>query len=228
MESQYFPLYKEAIDPFGIGGKTYGYMLFRLPLDIMESLKNEVEIAKQNSINQSSYQNELAAQVNKSHTFIHPKNLDDFILKGINVFDQTSGYISRKRTLFNNRGKFPKLNTQSESSWIIFQKKYEYNPPHTHFGILSWIIWYDIPYLIEDEKKYGPGKYKTNTKSTDNGNFNFLIPNRDSIEIIPLPVDKRWNGTLCLFPSNLHHSVNPFYTSDDYRIVISGNIHYQN
>jgi hypothetical protein len=33
---------------------------------------------------------------------------------------------------------------------------------------------------------------------------------------------------MMLFPSKLKHGVNPFYTSDDYRISISGNIRIQN
>ena len=39
-----------------------------------------------------------------------------------------------------------------------------------------------------------------------------------------LPIDKAWEGTMILFPSSLNHNVYPFYTSDDYRISISGNL----
>ena len=39
-----------------------------------------------------------------------------------------------------------------------------------------------------------------------------------------LPVDKTWEGMMLMFPSKLHHSVYPFYTSDEKRISVSGNI----
>ena len=39
-----------------------------------------------------------------------------------------------------------------------------------------------------------------------------------------LPVDKSWEGKVALFPANLNHCVYPFYTSDEYRISISGNL----
>jgi len=37
-------------------------------------------------------------------------------------------------------------------------------------------------------------------------------------------VDKSYEGTIIMFPSALNHTVHPFYTSDDYRISISGNL----
>ena len=39
-----------------------------------------------------------------------------------------------------------------------------------------------------------------------------------------LPIDKTWEGTMILFKSNLKHQVDPIFTSDDYRISISGNL----
>lgn len=39
-----------------------------------------------------------------------------------------------------------------------------------------------------------------------------------------IPVDKTYDGVLCIFPSKLNHQVYPFYTSDEYRISVSGNI----
>ena len=36
--------------------------------------------------------------------------------------------------------------------------------------------------------------------------------------------DKSYEGKICLFPSKLRHSVSPFFSSDDYRISVSGNV----
>ena len=39
-----------------------------------------------------------------------------------------------------------------------------------------------------------------------------------------ISADEKYENTLMVFPSSLYHSVNPFYTSDEYRISVSGNI----
>ena len=46
---------------------------------------------------------------------------------------------------------------------------------------------------------------------------------RGNAEMVDLPVDKSWEGKFAIFPSELQHGVNPFYTSDEYRITISNN-----
>jgi hypothetical protein len=44
------------------------------------------------------------------------------------------------------------------------------------------------------------------------------------IKQVPIPVDSSYEGTIMMFPSALNHGVYPFYTSDEYRISVSGNI----
>ena len=39
-----------------------------------------------------------------------------------------------------------------------------------------------------------------------------------------MPVDKSYERKIILFPGDTLHSVSPFYTSDDYRVTVSGNI----
>ena len=43
---------------------------------------------------------------------------------------------------------------------------------------------------------------------------------------LELDVDKSFEGQMVMFPSKLQHLVYPFYTSDDYRITVSGNINF--
>ena len=40
-----------------------------------------------------------------------------------------------------------------------------------------------------------------------------------------IPLDQSYEWKMVLFPSRMYHGVNPFYTSDDYRISISGNLY---
>lgn len=115
-----------------------------------------------------------------------------------------------------------KTDWELTSIWINFQKKYEFNPLHHHSGDYSFVLWIQIPY---DLKKELALENCMNSNSPENALFNFYFPNINR-EIIsaPIYVDKDFEGTMILFPSHLNHGVNPFYTSDDYRISISGNI----
>jgi hypothetical protein len=104
--------------------------------------------------------------------------------------------------------------------WVNFQKKYEFNPPHIHDGVMSFVIWHKIPYDLKEEIEI----FDSNVPQTSC--FGFLYTNNlGDICSLVLPINKEYESIMCLFPSKLMHYVNPFYTSDDYRISISGNIY---
>jgi len=108
-----------------------------------------------------------------------------------------------------------------EYAWVNFMKKHEFNPSHTHVGVLSFVIWIDIPYSIEDEMKQN---YCKSSNLTVPGHFEFLYTTAlGVIEPYHIPADKTYNNTLLIFPSKLRHGVYPFTTSDKYRISVSGN-----
>ena len=106
-----------------------------------------------------------------------------------------------------------------DSFWINYQKKYDFNPLHHHRGMYSFVIWYKIPYLIEEEESVFP-----DLREKLAGRFYFCHVKADRINTVNLPVDKTWEKKICVFPAKLQHGVNPFYTSDEYRITFSGNL----
>jgi Putative 2OG-Fe(II) oxygenase len=109
-----------------------------------------------------------------------------------------------------------------KEGWINFQKKHEFFQPHTHNGIFSFALWLKVPYLIQDEIKFCS---KRNHRIDTTATFNFIYT--DALgRITPhtIPVDKTYENKIIVFPGDMTHSVNPFYTSDEYRIVVSGNI----
>ena len=89
--------------------------------------------------------------------------------------------------------------------WVNYQRKNEYNPMHTHSGIVSFVIFADIP--------YGPEERNTHRS---NGAF--------QLEAEVLPVDKSWNGVILMFPSTTKHAVYPFKSTDTERVTVSGNL----
>ena len=107
--------------------------------------------------------------------------------------------------------------------WINYQKKYDFNPLHHHNGMYSFVIWWKIPYSIEEENSVFP---KVEHKC--NGSFSFYYGENGIVRLDQLPVDKTWEKKMCIFPANLQHGVNPFYTSDEYRITFSGNLKIRN
>lgn len=110
-------------------------------------------------------------------------------------------------------------NLLMDEPWVNFQKKYEFNPYHEHKGILSMVLWISIPYLWQDEKKY-----YNDVEPCKSGTFEFQYVNYlGETKYSAIKADTKFENTMIIFPAELRHCVYPFYTSDDYRISISGN-----
>lgn len=106
-----------------------------------------------------------------------------------------------------------------ENAWINYQKKYDFQPCHTHSGAWSFVVWHKIPYDLQEELEYY-GSISASQASL----FCFQTTSTTNVITIPIAVSKETENYICMFPSDLHHLVYPFYTSDDYRVTISGNI----
>ena len=111
-------------------------------------------------------------------------------------------------------------------AWVNFQKKYEYNPVHDHGGCFSFVLWLNIPYTREDEDAVSFTRKLHKDALTSNGKFEFFYNDTlGGIYSHKLPIDPSYEGMILLFPSTMKHCVYPFYTSDDYRISVSGNFY---
>ena len=109
-----------------------------------------------------------------------------------------------------------------DTLWVNYQKKYEFNPVHDHAGIFSFIIFVQIPYDLKKEDDYFP---KVINKCFSTSRTEFLITDMlGNISLKTLEVDKSFEGKIVIFPAQLKHQVYPFYTSDNYRITVSGNL----
>jgi hypothetical protein len=107
-------------------------------------------------------------------------------------------------------------------TWVNFQKKHEFNPLHVHIGDLSFVIFVKIPFKTEDETKI-----HSETREVDNvpGVFTFVYTNTlGRICSDHHHIDEKDELTIYLFDAKTSHAVWPFYTSDDYRITVSGNL----
>ena len=110
--------------------------------------------------------------------------------------------------------------------WANYQYKHEFNPGHTHSGAFSFVIWMKIPYDSEEQKKekFLDGM---NDGAKKPGEFYFQFVNMSGgITNTTYGMNPKMEGTMLFFPSKLHHGVYPFYSCDEKRVSISGNLKY--
>ena len=112
-----------------------------------------------------------------------------------------------------------------DSFWVNYMKKHEFNPIHDHKGLFSFVIFVKIPYDLKKEEGYFKDMKKSETNPSQTSKFNFVnIDSAGKIVTTTVPVDKSFEGKMFMFPATQSHLVNPFYTSNEYRITVSGNI----
>jgi len=199
-------------------GRNYGYYLDKAPQNVLNELKQQVDNLQSNFDKGKKYNYSLAGEIKHEYQ-IKPQS-------------QTKQYIKDLSQQFENESQYmtshysPLPTLKFNNLWVNFQQKYEYNPIHNHLGAYSFVIWYQIPFTFEDEKKYSYNQQKHNNRSYP-GQFSFIYPclyPKVGVSICPLNIDKSKEGYVAIFPSNLDHTVHPFYSSNEYRITIAGNI----
>ena len=201
-----------------------GILEAKLPFDMFRGLSNAIDdLSESNGV---PFNQNLQGHIKEEYSLNHIKeNMSDYLLAlARSWMEANPGYFESLEEASKNKP----WDIYLDTVWANKQKKYEFNPVHHHSGALSFVIWIKIPYDLDDEVKYFPPV--SGTPDNDSGNSytsKFVFYYTDALgQITPakVPVDKSFEGTIIMFPSKLHHAVYPFYTSDDYRISVSGNI----
>ena len=210
---------KNIIEEYNHLSGNIGFLLTKLPLEIYSEVGNVVNNIQSDFKKAIPANTFLAGQINREYNTQLTSKTIQYIKSTTEKYNRANPQYLLQQTNTN-----PPILKYNGHCWINFQEKYEYNPLHAHTGALSFVIWYQIPYYREDEIKYGAGKYKSKDQYNYNGEFTFVTFDKSKTMKHPLGIDKKMEGCMAIFPSNLYHMVYPFYTSDDYRITISGNI----
>ena len=103
-----------------------------------------------------------------------------------------------------------------EKLWINFQGPNEFNPPHSHGGALSFVIFLKIPIELRAENQNYKGL------SAGPGGITFLYGETEDRCITNHSVFPEV-GDMYIFPAWVKHWVYPF-ASDCTRISVSGNV----
>ena len=109
-----------------------------------------------------------------------------------------------------------------DNLWVNYQKQNEFNPLHNHSGVYSFVIWLKIPTKHAEQNK---NPIAANANSQKISQFQFIYTDiLGKIEECHYNMDPEIEGTMLFFPSQLTHTVYPFFNCPDKRISISGNV----
>ena len=191
------------------------YLIAKVPEDISNKLD---EVIKEKDLTPANM--DLAGNIKSEYLIPEGKQyvyplifalINEHKKKYPQYFKKICGYMSKKE-----------VDLKLHSLWVNFQKKHEFNPVHVHEGLFSFVFWHKIPYKMSNEIARYPNMRPDQVKA---GHFSFLQTNElGRIQSLDLAVDNSWEGKIALFPADLNHCVYPFFTSDDVRITISGNV----
>ena len=191
------------LDGIGVGA-------FNVPEHLVKWLKDNVS-------NKEKRNHKLSGHIKKEYGYKKwPTELEEFIINSGSSNKKLMNYTDTISVL--SKG----LPFYIDSLWVNIQKKYEFNPLHNHEGVWSFIIFLEIPYKLKDEDEVFP-KNTYNTPETPRLNFVTVDP-MGGVFANKVNVDKSFEGKMLMFPAKLPHLVYPFYTSNKYRITVSGNI----
>lgn len=172
------------------------------------------QACKKAKIKKIKKNNTLAGHIKEEYALERPPN--DIIKMLLGMIDRRFSMYLKKISMLTKDLPF-----DIDQMWCNFQKKHEFNPPHDHSGVFSFVVFIKIPYALDKEVKYFNAVEGNNYTSK----FTFHSINKfGGLYLQPLKVDKSFEGKIIFFPATQIHEVFPFYTSDDYRITVSGNI----
>ena len=95
-------------------------------------------------------------------------------------------------------------------AWIVSQYKYDYNPPHTHGGTMSGIIYLKVPKRITTNLEVPDGKLS----------FQGFLPYKPEMLMFNQnqPIHPK-TGDVYVFPAWLSHQVYPFDFDEERRCI---------
>tara|TARA_Y100001949_G_C15981338_1_gene328499 strand:+ start:1792 stop:2433 length:642 start_codon:yes stop_codon:yes gene_type:complete len=106
--------------------------------------------------------------------------------------------------------------------WVNYQKQYEFNPPHNHKALFSFVVFMKIPTHWKEQHAL-PISVSSNIPLAST--FSFILGKEQGrVQNIPVHLCPEDEGRMLFFPAWLMHEVFPFYGTEEERITVSGNI----
>ena len=176
---------------------------FKIPIDVQLLLLKEGKASKEDA------RPILAGVLDKEVHFRDKDKFKEFFEQSFSLYNHA--YSTWKKGAAENPPKY-----FLERLWCNFQRPGDFNPPHSHGGALSFVIFLQIPEELKDENKAFKGQ------SAGPGGLTFLHGDADQYAIDShsfFPEER----DMFIFPAGVKHWVYP-YQSDCTRISVSGNV----
>lgn len=112
--------------------------------------------------------------------------------------------------------------TLQGTPWVNFMSPNEINPLHKHSGVLSFVIWLQIPFDRQTEIAKFPDLNPTGVVA---GSFELVFLNViGQLSAYQKLLDKDHEGCVILFPASMSHMAYPFTEGNGkHRISVAGN-----
>ncbi len=175
----------------------------KIPSDVHGLLLTEGEASKEDA------SPILAGLLDKEVLFRDKDKFKDFFGQNFSLYNYAYG--SWKRGPAKKPPKY-----YLDKLWCNFQRPNDFNPPHSHGGALSFVIYLKIPEKLKKENQEYTGL------SAGPGGITFLYGDSEDYSICHhsfFPEEK----DMFIFPAWVKHWVYP-YKSDCTRISVSGNV----
>lgn len=198
-----------------------GYIMADLTEEQLKPIKDEIAEIQSDFSKATPHNYNLSGHIAKEYTLFNCRqHVEDISI------ELAHRYINEFPIVLDDYYREVQLNLPLRlgNPWVNFQKKYEFNPVHKHGGVLSFVIWIKLPYKISEEyERYPAVPGQLNSTACFGFHYTDSLGN---IQYSRIPADCKYEGKIMLFSNLLRHSVNPFYTSDDYRISVAGNLQF--
>ena len=129
-------------------------------------------------------------------------------------YGQNNKMIERLLQVRHDRRQTRQGNLRLDTLWINFSQKHDFNPPHTHTGVLSFVIFCQVPEEIF--------KVQADSNTQRAGEIHFSYGEPISKLMGGEYAVKPYENLMFIFPAELKHYV-PAYWVDAERISVSGN-----
>lgn len=202
---------------------NFGYITADLTADEMAPLNAEIKSIQENFSTASALNHDLAGNIQHQYQI---KTNHDYLEQLVLPYAEKIWAGTHPHLWFTSYGirRFTPLK-MLKTAWVNFQAAGEFNPLHNHDGVLSFVIWCQIPYDMEDEYAHRP---HTPPERNMAGKFQFVYSNMLGNQVTwNMNIDRSHENKLIIFPSKLLHAVYPFFSSDKYRISIAGNLSHE-
>jgi len=192
-----------------------GYVTTVFTNEQLDPIRKEVEKVKNNFDNADTANHRLVGHLKHEFNLSQCKPYLEDLLRPLVIGYTKEFNLMEDYNLVNDP-----TNLFLDSVWVNFQQKHEFNPIHYHSGLLSFALWLSVPYNSYMENNLYPNVNGGSQTSAFCFHYTSSI---GDIKTQLIHADETYENRVVMFPSRLRHSVNPFYTSDGFRISISGN-----